>query len=222
MFCGGSGTLVTQQDNAYDNTDNLVSPCEAYQRLLEDSDSEFTIFVHDDVTILEDGWRDRIVAVFDAHPDCVVVGLGGAPRLGHPDLYKKPYDIWNMARSGYASNQSDWQTHGAREQGTRRVAVVDAFVLAVRTAWLKAIGGWPVAHLTHHCLDLWICLEAARRGKEVWMTGVECTHHGGGSSTKPIYREAKWLKGGSLASDHQEPHRWLFDEYRDALPMVVI
>lgn len=53
------------------------------------------------------------------------------------------------------------------------------------------------------------------------MTGVSCTHHGGGTSTKEVYRNAQWLRGGTLESDHQEPHRWLYAEYRDVLPLEV-
>lgn len=219
--CGGPGSAVGAPIIEFNNRDNSLTPCQAYNRLLVNSESEFTVFLHDDVTIHDMDWTIRVETLFNQHPDCMVVGLGGATGLGHPDIYKKPYDIWQMARRGYVSNQTDWQTHGGREQGERGVAVVDAFFIAVRTAWLKQIGGWPVEHLSHHCLDLWICLEAARRGKEVRMVGAECTHHGGGTSTKPVYEQAAWLQGGSLASDHQEPHRWLYDEYRDVLPLEV-
>ena len=221
VACGGPGTEVGFPVRYFDNTKNLVSPCRAYQRLLLDSESEFIAYVHDDVTVHDTNWLDSIENLFDQRPNCVVVGLGGATGLGHPDIYKKPYDIRQMARRGYVSNQTDCQTHGGLEKGEKQVAVVDAFFLAVRTAWLKQIGGWPVDHLSHHCLDLWICLEAARRGKEVWMVGAECTHHGGGTSTKPVYEQAAWLQGGSLASDHGEPHRWLYAEYRDVLPLRV-
>jgi hypothetical protein len=101
------------------------------------------------------------------------------------------------------------------------VAVVDAFFIAVRTNWLDDIGGWPVGHLTHHCLDLWVACEAARTGREVWATGVDCIHRGGGTSTKRSYESASWLQGGTLVGDHERPHRWLYDEFRDVLPIRV-
>jgi len=119
------------------------------------------------------------------------------------------------------SNQTDAQVHGERFTGCRRVAVLDAFLMAIRTDWLRSIGGWPTQHLTHHCLDLWLACEAARHNKEIWMTGVSCTHHGGGSSTKPIYKDAKWLQAGSMESDHILPHLWLYNEYRDVLPIII-
>ncbi len=220
--CGGQGISLPDECSIryIDNAANEYSPCECYQVLLEGCDADVIIYIHDDVSIHDEDWVDRAMSLFD-NPQCVAVGLGGATGLGHPDLYKKPYNIWNMARRGYASNQTDWSVHGSHETGTRRVAVLDAFFLAVRTDFIRALGGWPTAHLTHHCLDLWLAAQAARTGREIWMTGVSCTHHGGGTSTKPAYAEAKWLKGGNMAMDHTEPHRWLYDNYGDVLPIRV-
>jgi len=156
-----------------------------------------------------------------ANPQVAAVGLGGAIGLGHPDLYKRRYQLNDMARYGYVSNQTDWQTHGELSTGVTRVAVLDAFFMAVRVDFLKAVGGWPVDHLSHHCLDLWLACEAARYGKSIIQVGVSCTHHGGGTSTKPEYANAKWLQGGSLEKDHQFPHKFLYDQYRDVLPFAV-
>ena len=203
-----------------DNSNNERTPCECYQHGLEVSaSSDVLVYAHPDVTIHDPDWLSRILRLFE-NPNCAVAGLGGALSLGHPYLYRRSYRIQDMARAGYRSNQTDWQVHGDREQGDCRVAVLDAFLMAVRRDWLLSIGGWPVAHLSHHLLDLFLACEAASAGKETWITGASCTHHGGGTSTKPIYAEAKWLQGNSLESDHQIPHRWLYDTYRDCLPLV--
>jgi len=223
VYCGGPGITfpgVGPRVQWIDNKDNAISPCEGYKKLLDASTAEIIIYIHDDVTIHDPEWLERVLAPFH-DPQCVAVGLGGATGLGHPDLYKKSYNIWNMARSGYTSNQTDAEVHGARFTGSRKVAVLDAFFLAVRADFVRSVGGWPVSHLTHHCLDLWLSCEAARAGKETWLVGVKCTHHGGGTSTKPAYAEAKWLKGGSMQTDHTEPHRWLYDNYKDVLPIRV-
>jgi hypothetical protein len=228
VHCGSSKTkdcLETVALPLYlDNTANEFSPCECYQdlyKMMALYSNEIQIYIHDDVTLIDSQWRWRIEGLFKSRPECVVAGLGGAVALGHPDLYKKPYSIDRMARRGYVSNQTGWEVHGGCETGAKRVAVVDAFFMAVRTDFLRAAGGWPAGRLTHHCLDLWICCEAARRGKEVWMVGAEATHHGGGTSIGEKYLKAKWLQGGSVDEDHARPHRWLFDEYRDVLPIEV-
>lgn len=199
---------------------NQYSPCQAYQMILDSAMADILVYVHDDVAIHDPKWLESVMITFE-NPQCVAVGLGGATSLGRPDLYRKPYNIWNMARGGYASNQEDAETHGERFTGVRRVAVLDAFFMAVRREFLVSVGGWPVSHLTHHCLDLWLACEAHRAGKEIWMTGIKCNHYGGKSSTSPAYSNARWLQGGSLEADHEIPHRWLFDNYRDVLPLEV-
>lgn len=222
VLSGGPGFVTPEEETIgrYENQDNKVSPCTAYQELFTLSLSNILIYSHDDVTIHDANWQERVLTPF-SNPNVVAVGLGGATSLGHPDLYKRPYRLPDMARGGYRSNQTDWQVHGEQEKGSCRVAVLDAFFMAVRQEFLLSIGGWPVKHLTHHCLDLWLACEAARHKKETWMVGVSCTHHGGGTSTKDSYREAKWLQGGTLEADHQLPHRWLYETYRDVLPLKV-
>lgn len=226
VLCGGPG-FAWPPDIAngilyrpIDNRANLMTPCEAYQKALDQCESDVLVMVHDDVTIHGPNWLNRILALFK-NPECVAVGFGGATALGRPDLYRKQFDIWNMARGGYASNQADAEVHGERFTGDRQVAVLDAFCMAVRADWLRGRDGWPVDHISHHCLDLWLACEAARCGKEIWMCGVDCTHHGGGTSVTKKYSEASWLQGGSLAADHQAPHVFLWDSYRDVLPVVV-
>lgn len=222
VLCGGPGLELptAEYPRYFDNRDNHVTPCEAYQDLLKFATSDVIIYIHDDVTIHDPDWISRVLAPFE-RDEVVAVGLGGATGLGNADLYRKPYNIWNLARRGYASNQTDAEVHGERFESVRRVAVLDAFFMAVRTAWLRSIGGWPVGSLTHHGLDLWLACEAARAGKETFMVGASVTHHGGGSSTKPTYAKAAWLKGGSMEQDHIQPHRFIWDEYRDVLPLEV-
>jgi GT2 family glycosyltransferase len=223
VLCGGKGfdaPMTGQMVVEWDNQDNKLTPCQAYQRLLENSDSEILIYSHDDVTIHDPDWLARVLEPFTL-PQVVTVGLGGALSLGHPDLYKKVYRLPDMARGGYRSNQTDYATHGEQETGSCRVAVCDAFFLAVRRDFLLKIGGWPVKHLTHHCLDLWLACEAVRHRKEVYMVGCSVLHSGGGTSTKEIYSKAAWKQGGTLETDHQLPHRWLYENYRDVLPITI-
>jgi len=224
VICSGSN-LTSHIDRIIDNTGNYFAPCVAYEKLLRTSTPDIIIYIHDDVTIHDSNWLERVIDCFDVpmYPseNTVAVGLGGATQLGNGNLYRKPYNIMNMARYGYASNQTDAEVHGARFTGVRKVAVLDAFFMAVRRDWLLSIGGWPVRYLTHHCLDTWLACEAARAGKEIWMVGASCTHHGGGSSTKDTYRDAKWLQGGSRELDHRLPHKWIYENYGDVLPIII-
>lgn len=222
VLCGGDGPVFPPGPpvNVINNRSNEFTPCQMYQTMYETFDCEVLIYTHDDIEIYDPDWHSRVMSLFD-NPACAVVGLGGATQLGSHDLYKKPYKLQDMARGGYASNQCDWQVHGEHETGDKQVAVVDAFFMAVRTDLLRKAGGWPADHLSHHCLDLWVCCEAARQGRQVFMSGVDCSHWGGGTSVKNLYRDAKWLQGGSLEEDHRQPHAWLHREYADVLPLRI-
>jgi GT2 family glycosyltransferase len=231
VVCSGPGLVLPGANDGknipllqYLNRDNQRTPCQAYQQIHERTVEDgyaICVYCHDDLTVHDHDWLDRVQSIFMTQRDCIAVGFGGATQLGQSNLYKRPYALSNMARSGYRSNQTDWPVHGTHETNSAQVAVLDAFCMAVRVSWLQERGGWPTAHLSHHCLDLWLACEAARDAKSIWMTGVSCTHHGGGSSTKPVYEQAEWLQGGSLASDHERPHKWLAEQYRDVLPIVV-
>lgn len=219
--CSGPGSVVPGvMLGSFDNKGNGLSPCRVYQTILEASQADWILYLHDDVTIHDPDWIDRFT-MLTYNPECVGIGFGGALGLGSADLYRKPYHISQLARRGYRSNQTDAEVHGEREEGDCRVAVLEQFGMALRADWLREHGGWPTGRLTHHMIDGWIACEAARSGKELWMSGVSCTHHGGGSSTTEGYKKAKWLQGHSLESDHQIPHRWIFDEYHDVLPLEV-
>ncbi len=224
VLCGGPGFkapgLDTLNYKMLDNTGNQYSPCEMYQKALVSTGSDIIIYAHDDLTIHEPDWLSRALEPFN-NPQTVAVGLGGADKLANSILYKQPFYIQNMARSGYNSNQDDAEVHGGRVDGTRKVAVLDAFFMAVNTRFLEWCDGWPTEHLTHHCLDLWLACMAARCGYDTWMVGVPCFHAGRGTSIKKQYKDAKWLQGGTLDMDHYLPHKWIAHEFMDVLPLEV-
>jgi hypothetical protein len=208
--------------SVYNNSQHNICVVEAYQHLLESYESQFDvlIYVHDDV-VINQFWSKRIEYHLDSHPQCAIIGLGGATGLGVPDIYKTRYQINQLIRQDYGSNQTDWQVHGKQVLEPLRVAVVDGFFMAIRTKFLREVGGWPVKHLNFHCYDLWACLEAARRGYEVWTLPIACTHFGGGTSTKQPYMDYLKGVGRTAEEDHAKPHVWIYNEYRDMLPLRI-
>ena len=180
----------------------------------------FAIFMHNDVTFHEDNWRERVASEFD-DPKVAIVGLGGALGIGTSDIYKKPYDIWQLTRQRYFSNQLDWRTHGQLETGSRDVAVVDGFFMAIRGEFLRKIGGWSWFPFEFHGYDTCMCLMAHRHGWKVRMVGIPCVHHGGGASTTPEYKQRCKARGTTMEREHEEPHLWMYNEFRDCLPLRV-
>lgn len=185
------------------------------------SEEDVLVYLHDDTEIHDLEWQLRVEEQFSIGPQVAVVGFGGATGIGDRDIYKKPYRIEQLARQDYRSNQSDWEVHGTRETGSRRVAVIDGFAVAVRGSFLARIGGWAWMKTDFHCYDIALCLMAARLGLKVKMVGVHATHHGGGTSTKAEYKEWCEERGTTLEEEHRAPHRWLYEEFRDVLPLRV-
>lgn len=181
--------------------------------------TDILAIVHDDVAI-HSPWCELVSKEFE-DPKVAVVGMGGATGLGVPDIYKLPYNIKQLIRLDYRSNQRDWEIHGEHATEPRDVAVVDGFFMAIRTSFLDQIKGWSGFPHNFHMYDAYICLMAARHGYKVRTVGVDCTHFGGGTSTKVEY--ANWCKenGTTMEREHQEPHRFIYDEFRDLLPLRV-
>lgn len=192
-------------------------------------DHDIIAYVHNDVSlapspnegmVANPNWRERVLAEFE-NPNVAIVGFGGATGIGVDDIYKTRYQINQLQRINYASNQTDWDTHGAFEDGSREVAVLDGFFLAIRTSFLKQIGGFKSLPMNFHGYDLAICLLAIRHGYLVKMVGINCTHHGGGTSTTPDYKKWCLENGTTMEREHEEPHLFLYNEFRDMLPFRV-
>jgi GT2 family glycosyltransferase len=206
--------------DAYHNSPN-IGVVQAYHRLWEKhKDEDYLCYLHDDVSLYEPNWVERVCLEM-MEPNVAIVGFGGATGIGVPDIYKQPYRIEQLIRSGYRSNQRDWRTHGLHETGECKVAVVDGFFMAVKGDFLREVGGWDWIESNFHCYDIALCLEAYRRGWEVRICGVDCEHHGGGTSTRPEYAAYCTEHATTIEEDHSRPHRWLYGRYRDLLPLRV-
>ncbi len=205
---------------AYQNIPN-IGMVAAYQGLYDKhkTDHDIIAFMHDDVSIADMQWLARVRLAFD--DDTAIVGFGGATGLGVDDIYKTPYRIEQLQRIDYYSNQVGWEIHGKRETGVRDVATVDGYFMAVRTEFLRQTNGWSFFPFAFHNYDHVLALEAHRRGWKVKIVGVECEHHGGGTSTSAEYWEWCRENGTTPELEHTRPHEWMYNRYRDLLPLRV-
>jgi len=192
---------------------------QSYQLGYEKSSADILAFIHDDVTIDESDWQERVVKEFEDE-SVGVVGFGGAKNHGVDNIYKIPYDYKQLARADYMSNTDDAENHGTRFAGSCEVAVLDGFCLIVRRELLDSAGGWPVdRYPPHHNYDYWICCKAHQLGYKVRLVGVRCMHHGGLTATTGEY--LKWCRSTKWGSDeemHKQGHRLIYDDFRDVLP----
>ena len=198
-----------------------VGPTRAYEQGRAVASGDIHGYIHDDVTIYEQGWDTRVLAEFD-DPAVGVVGFGGGTIHGAPELYKTPYKLTQLARFGYRSNTDDAETHGQRFTGACDVAVLDGYAMFARRELLEKCEGWPTDALPFHVYDYWLCCVAHRYGYRVRVVGVRCQHGGGQSSTTPIHQDWAAKLGTSDQGLHTDGHRWLYDNFRDVLPWRVL
>lgn len=184
------------------------------------SDQEIICWVHSDVTVYDPTWADRVYDEFK-DPKVAVVGFGGATGIGTDWIYRERYQIEQLQRINYASNDVEWETHGGFEDGAKDVAVCDGFFLAIRTAALKEIGGWKGFGFNFHMYDAYISLALAERDWKTRMVGVKCHHHGGGTSTSESYKRWCIENGTTMEREHEAPHKFIYERFRDILPLRI-
>ena len=208
--------IIYGQDSAGDENAGFLTKCDVAWR---STDATVIGYLHSDLYIHEHGWDTRVLDTF-SDPHVAVVGFVGATGLAHEDTFKIPYDFRQLARSGVWSNLTDWEVHGARETGTKSVAVIDSCTVFVRRELLARSGGWPVDRYpnTSHCSDLWICCMARRHRLNVRLVGIAATHSSGGKGEAGT----KWLDArGGDDQMHKRAHELIYDDFRDVLPIRI-
>lgn len=180
-------------------------------------------FIHDDVEIHDQDWKEQIEDFFAAHPECGMVGFGGALGLGTRDLYKRPYDYKQLARIHFISNLTDAEEHGHRSTAPYKVVVLDGFSQIISRVAYKDVGGWYAVKklgITFHMYDAAMACLLAEKGWSVWMLPISCTHHGGRTSCSKEYDQ--WLHSQGINGDqevHEKAHRIIYDRFRNILPL---
>ena len=183
---------------------------------------DILLFIHDDVSISEGGWDTRLKDLFQEHSACGLAGFGGACGLGDPDLYKKPYELIQLARRNFISNMLHAEAHGKRVTLAYWVATIDGFAMACRIKFLQQIDGfnWVPSWMVHHNYDNALACMAKRHGWMVAMLPISCHHHGGLTATKSDYLDGLATKHGGDGEIHRRGHEWLYNEFRDVLPIL--
>lgn len=177
--------------------------------------SDFIFYTHNDVLIHEKNWDDKLIRVLSSLPDCGVAGFYGAKAIGHPNIYKIPYQQSQLARfeNVSACHRMDAAIHGFRPPHgeTEPVAVMDGFSLIVRTELLDKIGGFDRQYPPHHNYDNDICLESINAGYKNYVIAMDAEHLGGRTDVGE-----DWAKpfGKSKQQIHTDAHPVMYEKWR--------
>lgn len=181
-------------------------------------------YMHDDVFIHEDGWNIRLARAFTDSVDVVLAGFCGSPGLGMDRIYVDEYQYWQLQRAENWCNLTNAESYGPRVTDEREVVFVDGMAMALRSSFLDKIGGWSwwPETFVHHSYDYALSCMVRRHGGRCRLVPVGCQHGteggGGGTAGLPIFRRLADQHGGEEAI-HRAGHRWVYDNFRDVLPL---
>jgi len=186
----------------------------------ETPENEVLVYIHDDVRVLEKGWDARVRAVFEKDPKCGLAGFGGSTALGGDEIYKAPYEVHQLGRRNFFSNMNGAELHGQRTTKEMPIVFTDGFSMIVRRSLLDKINGWSwwPFHLVHHAYDYGIACMARRHGYTGWLVPCEVEHRGGLTATTRIYQDLAKGHGGD-AQVHADSHKFVYETFRDVLPL---
>ncbi len=197
-------------------------------------------YVHDDLFMREDGWNARIASTFANDDGVMLAGIVGAPGLGRDEIYRDPYEFWHLSRCiATWSNLANAEVHGERITDEREVVFVDGVAMFVRGSLLEKVNGWAwwPEQFVHHTYDYGLSCMVRRHGGRVrviplaafhgvsevpWAEGMIIPEENGGGHSgtygSPFYTDLADKLGGDTAV-HRGGHRWVYDEFRDVLPL---
>jgi GT2 family glycosyltransferase len=217
---GGKATL----DGVSQNAGVTVGLHRIWELAVQDgtpAEGDILVYIHDDVEIRETGWDQRVRRRFEVSPASGLVTFGGAKRLGSSDIYRTSYAMHQLARGTFLSNMGNAEAHGARTTTEQPIATPDGFSMAIRRSLLDRIGGWSWYPFPHHNYDNAIACQVRRHGYESWLVPVACEHFGGRTATVGVYQDFAQREWGGDSKVHADSHVWLYNEFRDVLPLLV-
>ena len=208
---GGATPLFIQ-----DGSSGMLPAYDKGWRRARDHGYTILAHLHDDVLIHEPHWEKRVLREFE-DPQVGLVGFGGALAHGDPQMYRVPYEYYQLGRSHFRSNMVDAEVHGERFTGECDVAVLDGFALIVRRSILESAGGWPRdTPINYVGYDYFLSCITRRLGYRIRLVGVQCAHLGGRTFVKQgIGQDAKHWQ------EYLAAHQYIYREFRDVLPWSV-
>jgi glycosyltransferase involved in cell wall biosynthesis len=176
------------------------------------SSGDIIAVIHNDLTILEHAWNERVVRVF-ADPMVGLVGFFGAKHAAA-----------NGGRNDCISNLLDAEHHGIRCSGNEAVVLFDGIALIARRDMLDAVGGFDQLYTYHHFYDKDISMESIAHGWKNVMSGVFCLHRGGVTANRSDYQQWVGQKmgvgEGDVAAYKSSEARYLA-KWQGKLPLTV-
>ncbi|MEW9672173.1 glycosyltransferase family 2 protein [Ammoniphilus sp. 3BR4] len=174
-------------------------------------DTDYVMFMHNDLYILEKYWDSRVENVLGTVPNVGVAGFGGGDEVAK-----------NGWRLNFSSNLINAEAHGRRIRSNYIPSVVqDGMCLIVRKQLLEDMGTIAKEYSIHHFYDYDLCLESIYRGYKVVTIGVSINHLGWQTSKGQEYNSLLREKRTSDSALREGNRKIYCRKWENRLPIHV-
>lgn len=167
--------------------ENKIGLSELYQNILNESNDDYVLFMHDDLEIHD---HFLIKKLLKAHETYDVVGLAGATTQNYKS--DKPM-VWHLCREkpehsrGIVGHYIPKGFNGVSETHINSayfgptpgpVVVIDGLFMSFKMSALKDKGEIFDRNFTFHHYDMGMCVNAVEKGLTIGVWPIYCLHYG--------------------------------------------
>jgi glycosyltransferase involved in cell wall biosynthesis len=167
--------------------ENKIGLSELYQNILNESNDDYVLFMHDDLEIHD---HFLIKKLLKAHETYDVVGLAGATTQNYKS--DKPM-VWHLCREkpedsrGIVGHYIPKGFNGVSETHINSayfgptpgpVVVIDGLFMSFKMSALKDKGEIFDRNFTFHHYDMGMCVNAIEKGLTIGVWPIYCLHYG--------------------------------------------
>lgn len=167
--------------------ENKTGLSELYQNILNESNDDYVLFMHDDLEIHD---HFLIKKLLKAHETYDVVGLAGATTQNYKS--DKPM-VWHLCREkpehsrGIVGHYIPKGFNGVSETHINSayfgptpgpVVVIDGLFMSFKMSALKDKGEIFDRNFTFHHYDMGMCVNAVEKGLTIGVWPIYCLHYG--------------------------------------------
>jgi GT2 family glycosyltransferase len=156
---------------SYARNETNASVLAAYNRAWRLASTEFVCLLHNDTTMLEPTWLERLLAPLDSN-DIGLSGLYGVKRVRRDGRYAGRTIVHSLAEG--PTVRPPWED----------VAVVDGVCLCLRRATLETVGGIDEGYGFFHGYDRDLSFAVRETGRRCVVVHAPFRHAGGGTRAR--------------------------------------
>ena len=164
------------------NPQNVGLP-KALNQALQISNADYVFNTHSDIEMFEQDWDLKTIQAIEEANKIQTVGVAGyfgAMGIGRWDIYKNPYEMYQLVRTNpVAGNRCKLDPaihhHMQFNSNWQKCAVLDGFSLIVKNDGVLKFWSESV----HHMYDNDICLASYNLGMQVITINMDVIHYGG-------------------------------------------